>query len=239
MADNDVFSTDPVELDLGFNDLVGEDKKYKEPDALAKGYAHIERHSRTLESELAGARAKIDALTATKNQSNDSQNPRQDHSNEPDPANPNPNPTPKKDVDFRSQIKEEIKALNDEGKALSNIEATAQKLVDVFGNQASANEAVRKRANELGVSVEWLRDSAAQSPSAFYATMGITVTSGTDRSTPTPNNEVNFRNDGGDQKNFEYFDRLRKDNPKLYFSAATQGEMMNQARKMGAAFYKR
>lgn len=238
MADNDVFSPDPVELDLGFNDLVGDDKKYKDPDALAKAYANIERHARTLEAENAKARAELDTLQAT-NHSAPSEPPRQEPPKTGDNREPAPSSPPRNEDDFRSQIKEEIRALNEQERGVNNIETTARKMIEVYGNESAANEAIRKRAKELDVSVDWLRDSAARSPSAFYASMGIPSNGGTDRSTPAPNNEVNFRGGSSDRKNFEYFDRIRKDDPKLYFSAATQREMMNQAREMGADFYKR
>jgi hypothetical protein len=61
---------------------------------------------------------------------------------------------------------------------------------------------------------------------------------GTDRGTPAPNQEVRF-SDEGNRKNFEFYDRLRKENSKLYYSAGTQREMLNAARAQGADFYKR
>lgn len=234
----DIFSADPVEIDLTFNDVVGEGKKYSDPDQLAKAYANIERHARQLEAENAEARAKLDTLQATNNNSNNSQPPRQDPPRQDDNPNPAPNPTPREDVDLRSQIQNEIKAVTAEERARNNIETTAQKMVDLYGSPAAANEAVRKRANELGISVDRLRDSAAESPSLFFASMGVPAT-GTDRSTPAPQSDYVDRGAQGNRQNFEYFDKLRKDNPKLYFSAATQKEMMAQARIQGADFYKR
>ncbi len=238
MADNDIFSADPVEMDLGFNDLVGEGKKYSDPDQLAKAYANIERHARTVEAENAAARARLDAAEAMKNNSNNSEAQRQDNQRQPDPAPSDPNPTPRPDVDFRSQIKEEIQALNEQSRAVKNIEDAARKMVDVYGTPAAANEAIRKRADELGVSADWLRDSASQSPNAFYATMGITA-GGQNRSTPTPHNDFVNRDGNRDQKDFEYFDRLRKEDPKAYYLPANQKLMLEQAKKLGRDFYNR
>jgi hypothetical protein len=67
--------------------------------------------------------------------------------------------------------------------------------------------------------------------------MGITVNSG-NRTTPAPNSEVHLP-DNRNVRNFEYFDKIRKDNPKLYFSAENQTEMLREAKKQGAAFYQR
>lgn len=238
---DDIFTADPAtNLELGFNDLVGEDKKYKEPDALAKAYANLERHARTLEAENAAARAERDALQATtNNHSNPSELNGQAPSQQPDPAPvtpPNNSPTPKDD-DFRSQIKEQIRAMNDEDRAKANMDEAARQLVTLFGSEAGASDAIRKRANELGVSVEWLRDSASRSPSAFYATMGVSPNTTQDRSTPSPNPQVRMTNDSG-TKNFEYYDKIRRDDPKLYFTPRIQTEML-QAAKTVPDFYKR
>lgn len=238
----DVFSADHVEapIELGLNDLVGEGKKYSNPDELAKAYANIERHARTLEGENAEIRAQLDVSQANTPNPNDGNNGREpvqngDNRNEP----PNNAPSSNSDGDFRSKIREEVKALNDAERQTANVEAAARKMVEVYGDANKANEAVARRASELGVSIDWLKDSAARSPSAFYATMGIDSQS-MSQSTPSPHGNVVLDNrNAGNVRNYAYYDKLRKDDPKLYFTAATQTEMMNEARKQGSDFYKR
>jgi len=238
MAD-DVFSADPVEpsVDLTLNDLVGEGKKYKDPDELAKAYANIEAHTKTVERENAEIRARLDILEA--NPPNDEGNSGREQvpigDNQSTPPNKAPNPSDNED--FRSQIRDEVKALNEAERAKANIESAAQKMIEVYGDAAKANEAVARRAQELGVSVDWLKDSASRSPSAFYATMGIT--SDRSQSTPASSGNVHLNDQGSNIRNFEYYDKIRKENPKLYFTAAMQREMYNEARKQGGDFYKR
>lgn len=248
MANENVFSTDPVDddgtVDLGLNDLVGEDKKYKDPDELAKAYANIERHARTLESENAQFRARVDQIEATTREPNDNprtqggeQAPKTDQSQQPPQKE---TPKPGEEVDYRSQIRDEIRALNEEERGVQNMELAAAKMVEEYGTPQKANEAVQKRAKELGVSVEWLRDSASRSPQAFYATMGMNTAGGTPRTTPSSGEGVRLENRGeGGLRNFEYYERIRKENPKQYFTPAVQQEMLRQARSMGDEFYKR
>lgn len=236
----DIFSADPVETDttITLADLVGEDKKYKDPDEVAKAYAHAEGHIRTLERDLAALRAQKD-LEA--NKPNNLPNPN------PDPAQPDPadqpdlaRSDPNEEKDFRSRIREEVQALSQEQRAVQNAETAAQKMVEVYGSVEKANEAVRTRAQELGVGTEWLRDAAARSPTAFYATMGINPdATPSNRETPAPHSEVNLNRGDPKVRNFEYFDSLRKSDPKLYFSASVQREMMKEARAQGENFYKR
>lgn len=240
--ENDIFSPDNREpiVDLGLNDLVGEGKKYKDPDELARAYANIEAHTKTVERENAEIRARLDTLEANPNQRNEDdkgREPAPPGDNPPAPPNQAPNASDK-DVDFRSQIREEVKALNEADRTKNNVESAAQRMIEVYGDTAKANEAVQKRAQELGVSVEWLRDSAGRSPSAFFATMGISQ--GASQSTPASRPGVHLdTGPNSNVKNFEYFDRIRKENPKLYFTAATQTEMMKEARNQGSDFYKR
>lgn len=239
---NDIFSSDNVgtPVDLTLNDLVGEGKKYKDPDELARAYAHIESHTKTVESENAEIRARLDSIEATNHNPN---NPNPDGQGEPrkddnPPANPPKAPDDKgKDVDFRSQIRDEVRALNEEERAVANIETAAARMVEVYGDSEKANQAVINRAKELGVSVEWLKDSASRSPSAFYASMGIQ--SGHSSSTPASGQGVRPPSDGSNLRNFEHYDKIRKENPKLYFTAALQTEMMREARTQGSDFYKR
>lgn len=239
MPAEDIFSSEApvVEVDLGFNDIVGEGKKYKNPDDLAKAYANIEAHARKIEAENATIRAERDAREANPNPNpNPSVRQEQPQGSDLNPVTPPQAPKPDA-VDFRSQIREEVKALNETERATANAEAAANKLVDIYGSPLEANKAVQTRAQELGVSVDWLRDSAARSPNAFYATMGIGDNTPS-RSTPASGDGVRM-NTGTAQRNFEYFDKIRKDDPKLYFSANTQREMMAAARTQGADFYKR
>lgn len=241
----DVFNAEPptndAPMDLTLNDLVGEGRKYKDPDELAKAYANAEAHLRRLEADNADTRAKLDQIEAAKNTTNNPQQTGQEQPPKADqqPTTPNqeaPKPSGQ-DVDFRSKIREEVAALNEQERAKANTEAAALRMISAYGDAAKANEAVQRRAQELGVSVDWLRDSASRSPEAFYATMGMT----NNHSSSTPASEPGVRRDtqGTNVKNFEHFDRIRKEDPKRYFSVETQRDMLNQARAMGSDFYKR
>lgn len=234
--------TNPLDgIDL--NDLVGEGRKYSDPDQLAKGYAHLEVHSKNLEKELADLRAAQDLRDASLNNHN---NPVDNGQEQPPVANQpleTPNNAPRENsptpgnVDFRSQIREEVKALNEADRFNQNLDSAVQKLIDLHGSEDGAAQAIRKRAQELNVSVEWLRDSAGKSPDAFFATMGLDKTP-TNRMTPAPRNEMRTNpNDG--RRDFEFYDKMRKDNPKLYYSRETQAEMLAQAKQQGSDFYRR
>jgi len=225
------------EVTLSLNDLVGEGKKYSDPDQLAKAYANVESFAEQLKRENAELRAFKDAEEARKN----NQRPPEGNEPEPVPNGDNRNEPPKAptpgDNDFRSQIREEVKALNEHERGLSNLDTAAKKLIELTGSEAKANEAIRQKANELGVTIDWMKETAMRSPQAFYTTMGIN-SGGQSTSTPAPNPDVRMLNNSN-VRNFEYFDKLRKENPKLYFNKDTQQEMLKEAKLQGADFYKR
>ena len=236
----DIFSDNPNPgdtIELGLNDLVGEGRKYSTPDDLAKAYANVETFAEQLKRENAELRAFKDAQEAN----NQNQKTPEGSGQEPPKKDDNPNPAPNSQApsadDFRSQIREEVSALNAQERAARNLDTAAHKLAELLGGEAKATEAIRKRAQELDVSVDWLRDTAARSPEAFYSAMGVTAQVGT-RQTPGYSPEVRV-NESGNVKNFEFFDKIRKEDPKLYYSAATQREMLIQAKHQGADFYKR
>lgn len=238
----DIFSDDIIEdvtpNELNLADLVGEGRKYSDPDQLAKAYANIERHARTLEAENATMRAKTDAEEARqRSQTNPDDNREQLRSDDSRGLAPKESVTPGKE-DFRSQIREEVQALNEQERGQSNLNAAATKLSDILGSPAKASEAIRRRADELGVSVEWLKDSASRSPNAFYATMGIDNVGSSDRRTPAPSSDVRL-DDRGATKNFAYYDKFRTEDKVAYFSAAMQREMQASAKQLGDDFYKR
>ena len=62
---SDIFKTDDQSATQALNDdqitvehFVGDGKKYKEANALAKGYYHLEQHTEQLKAELAEERQK-------------------------------------------------------------------------------------------------------------------------------------------------------------------------------------
>lgn len=238
---SDVFNADQAPV-LTLDTFVGEDKKYKTPDELAKAYAHADDHIQELRRDLAEARAAKDLAERTKNQ----QPP---ENREPAPAHQPQQeaPKPNGDEDWRSKIRETVLELSQEDRSKRNVELAQDQIVAHYGSVEKAAEAVRNRANELGVSAEWLRDSAARSPKAFYASMGLNPDQERrDFQTPAPRNDgrpnerpLGINSDGN--KTYEYYEQMRKSKDSKvqaeYRSVATQSEMQKQAKLLGDAFY--
>lgn len=218
----EIFGDAPAHQDTAtVDDLVGEGKKYANINELAKAYSHADKRiselSSAVETERERAKVAIEIAEA-RNQ----KGPSEEGNNPPVPPAKNDKPE-----DFRSTIRDEVKALNEETKRSSNIAAAGEVMQSFYGDADKAADAVRRRASELGVSVEWLRDSAASSPAAFYATMGINQTH-TSRSTPVPKSDYRPGNENQTKK-WSYYNQLRRDNKTLYNSVDIQNEIKKAA----------
>lgn len=228
----DVFADQAQNDDVTFDTLVGEGKKYRDAAELAKAYVNADSHIEELRRDLAQARARSDA---EKNQ--EPVVPTQQQQSDPTPA---VTERPQSNEDLRTLVGRELEALTESKRFEENVESTAQTLVNHFGDAQKANQAVKDKARELGVSPDWLRDSAARSPKAFYATMGINPDGNErrDSSTPAPRSDIRLEsNNQNGKKNYAYFETLRKSDKATYYSQSVQNEMHRLAKEQGDAFY--
>lgn len=224
--------------------LVGDGRKYADQNQLAKAYVSADHTIAQRNAKIAELEAEVRIREDLMNKAN--------NNNAANP-NPNPNPEPKvntdpaaprvedsgkqADVDLSALVREELKKTNEEEKFKRNIEHTANKLTDHYGSPEKANEAVRRRAEELNVGVEWLRDSAAQSPEAFFATMGINNAHSSNSPSSTGNVQIR-PNANSNKKDYKYWETFRKEvGPTKFYSREVQNEMFAAARELGPSFY--
>jgi len=167
--DNSLFTETTT---LTVDQLVGEDKQYKSVDELPKAIVAKENHIKTLEGENKTYREKLTALEAIVAASQTREKP----------ANENPVVTPGKtaevtpisDEDLANRIRAVNARVTQEDLTKSNLSVVSDKLIETFGDETKAREAVSAKASELGVSVKFLQEMAAKSPKAFFVNMGIT-----------------------------------------------------------------
>lgn len=211
---NEIFSENPLNEQITLDTLVGEGRKYANADELAKAYANADSfilEAKRRETEL---QTEIDLLKAQKSTDG----------NPPEGPITLPVPNANPEVDISKLVKEEVGKIKEVETFSSNVDTAAKRLTDFYGSPAKANEAVRNRAAELNVSVDWLMDTAGRSPAAFLASMGVNETNRS-ANTPAPNSSVNLNTNTGGGKNWAYFEEIRKTNPKTYYSREVQNEL--------------
>lgn len=232
----DIFGDQPLNDDITVDILVGEGKKYTDVNNLAKAYVNAESFLEELKRENATLRAQQDA----KNLNNPDGMNQQQSQPPATPAPPTEPVKPQSTEDLRTLISEVVENQSQTKRFEQNVEITAQRMIEVYGSPAKAQEALAAKSRELGVNVDWLRDAAARSPSAFYATMGIPAapTPPVNMQTPVPHSDVRITpNVNSGEKTYAYFQELRRTNKSQYYSAENQAEMQRLAREKGDAFY--
>ena len=146
------------------------------------------------------------------------------------------------DEDFAKRIKAVNETLSREEKLKNNVELVAQELVKVFGDEVKANEAVKQKAAELGVSTGFLQKLASESPKAFLVQMGVTEKSITAspapaRSTLNTSSLVDSRTQDARPGTYKYWQEEMKKFPNRILPPKLQNQMHEEALKLGDAFY--
>ena len=222
--------------------FVGEGKKYKSVEELAKGYANADKFIESLKSYNEDLKTEVQKRMAIeefiqKKQDNNEQQPAADpnQGSNPAPTEPEAKPEaePKVDEsDLIERIKAELKQDEEKNKAEENKAAVANRLMEVYGSEESVNKAVSEKAAEIGVSVQWLQDTAARSPKAFYSLTGI------DGGRPAPSRPNPAVNTAGDPPRDAskpqpgtkaYYDELRKTDMNKFLSREVQLQYLKDA----------
>lgn len=237
---SDPFSADtiqPEEVTVTVEDLVGEGRKYKDTQELAKAYTNADGYINKQKQELAERDAELKVLRDLVNARKDIEKkpddtpPPQDRQSQPDP-----NERKNQDVDLNELVRKELSAAEAERQSANNVNRAAEVMNNHFGSAAKAQEAVRRRAEELGVGVDWLRDAASKSPNAFFATMGINANA-RPNSTPGHTPEFNPAATRSNVRDMAFYEAMRKENPKRYYSAEVRAQLMEDARTLGTSFF--
>lgn len=214
------------------SEFVGEGKKYATVDDALNSIAPAQEHISNLEKEMGEMREELTRRESAQEILN-----RIDASNSAKDT-----PIAGLDKEAVAQLVNETVSQRDAKKILdANKREVNDKLNSIYGDKSG--EVVNNKAKELGVSVEYLQNTAEHSPKAFYQMVGL--------SDKSPSNEsMNFNSDVNTQnleKNlsgsiqhgtYKYYQALRKDNPSKYYTVEVQRDLHKHAKELGEGFYK-
>jgi uncharacterized protein YidB (DUF937 family) len=228
----------PQDLPKSFRDeLVGDGKKFKTDEDLARGKWESDVHIKRLEAEMADLRKSaatqarlqelVDKLTIAG----------------APPINP---PEPKDDEKNKGVAPEQLEAVLD--KRLQKYEAertgkdnrvvVRQELQKHLGPNFVTK--LKERAAELELGENFLDSLAASNPKAFLKLLGVGETTQAPAETlfTPPRSSINTSSSqrGSDKKDFKYYQNLKRENAKAW-TPQVQIEMHEQATKLGPAFY--
>lgn len=234
---SDIF--DPLDTEVQTNDddegnpleeLVGEGKKFATVEDLARGKKEADSFIEHLQNEMRELREAQNRQMTIEEILTEIRK-----SNQPDPNNSNPQQpsTPQEPqepgkVDYSPEKIEELvsgllQKKQVESQQQKNEQEVEQTLQEKFGNDARVH--ISKIAKELSVSTDYLRNVARENPAVFYRLIGLDTTQNTPPAPIAPRGSVQTPPSGSGKRNKAYYDRLKQQDRKAYFSEKVQLQM--------------
>lgn len=225
---SDIFDqNNEAEVEITVDALVGEGKKYKSIDELAKGNVYGQNHIRTLETELATLREEAKNRQTTEtliNQIRSLKSPDLEHDEQPErqPIVQEPGMT-KADVE-RLFLEREVSA-----KQTQNLNLVVSTLKDRFGERVTTE--VNAKAAELGISGDDLRNMARDKPQVVLSLFVGTQQPRDVFNAPAANQRPGAFSNKLTGQNWSDFEKIRKENKAVYESPAFQKKLFDAAEK--------
>lgn len=236
MTDN--LFDDDHNVEASFEQLVGEGKKFKTPDDLAKAKLESDRFIEQLKSEAEEARKELRSRLSLEELSEQLLTRTATPKPETPPLEANRSqddkPAP---VDVKEEVQRLLREEKNSERVSLNIKQTREALKERFGGDYQAT--LRQIAEELNVSDKFLADAAAASPTAFLKLVDSVRAPDNNRPTSPPAGTVDTSRQFNQtvSKNNAYFQKLRKEDPKAYFSKKVQKELYDEAMRQGSKFF--
>jgi hypothetical protein len=231
--------TEVDQAEVKFEDFVGEGKKYRDPDAVAKAILAKDQFIEALKRENAEMRQTVsertnmeeflERLEAAKTPSS--------------PSTPVTTPR-EQDGKEAAVTPEAVLKLIEEREAKKQVDANLNEVTKQLKVAFGANwkQEVQKKAEQLGTDTKWLTSVAAKSPQAVFKLLGVEQVQGNRETfTPPPRSSVSGAPPvSRTSKDYDYWNAQRQSKGEAwYFSIPVQQERMKALKEMGDAFYRK
>jgi len=214
------------------SNLVGDDKKFKSAEDLAKGKLESDRFIEQLKEENADLRGNLDRRLAAEDILKEIKKATGNEQDKETPSDDSGQPAPKSYEleDIVSLVDQRVTAKQEQERADRNRETANAKLVAKLGDPSKAAAFLKQKSEELGVSGQWLVEVAEKSPEAFLNALGIEVPKVRVPDPVYEEGNVNtgaLDHTGGDTDNQKpYFDDMRRKDRDRWMSPEVQKKIM-------------
>lgn len=229
-----------------FEELVGEGKKFRDAEALAKGKLESDKYIEQLTKALEDASKELEKgdkvselLEEIRSRSNKTTDT--DGREKADDKNRDIDTTDTQSKQVDEDLLERLveKTLTDRERkatATANIEQASKMMEEKYGEKAP--EVLTNRAKELGMSIERLRDLASESPTAFSQLVGVDKEA-TDTSHPRHQvrSEGQAQAHNPNERTNSWYTNLRRTNRGEYYRPQTQAQMYKDRERLGDKFW--
>ena len=214
---------------------------WSNPETLAKGKLEADGYIKTLEEQLALMREDIQkkdyqaqVLEQLQNKATDTTAVKDGVPNNNGNTNAQNTTDSISEEHLKSLVEKTLTQRENATAVKQNLSHVDQELSKSFGTEATA--VVTKKAEELGMSMDRLREIAAESPNAFFALIGEAP-----KAQQNPMVQGSVRTEGVNmqvsaERNWSYYQKLRRENPHEYYSPRNQQQLISDKMKMGDRF---
>lgn len=219
--------------------LVGEGKKFKDMEALAKGKLEADRHIGEITKTLDELRAELAKQDYAKTLLEQMSKGSDAGTEQPTPITTSPSNTEnttQSASDIESLVEKVITAKEKNRTVSQNLGVVSEEMEKKFGDKAG--QILKNKSAELGMSLDRLKEIAAESPTAFFQLIGVTAQKPTMAAVPQSSVRSEGFNPNSQDRDFDYYQKLRKENRSLYYSPKIQNMMLQDRDRLGSRFYK-
>lgn len=220
-----------------FEDFVGEGKKYKSNDDVAKALIEKDRFIERLKTEAEEARQVLSTRPLV-DRSQEILDRIEALKVEPVTERPVVTPTPERTEVKGLSLDDIERVLNEREQkkiAQGNIDKVKAALSEKYGDQWRTQ--LKSTAEKLNVNASFLENTAAQSPEAFFRLIGDVQTQETLFTPPASSVTIGFTPTAGTARNEDYYKKLKASDPKKYLSAEIRNQQYKDMMSLKEAYY--
>lgn len=221
-----------------FEQLVGDGKKYKTPQLLAKSAVDKDKFIEQLKTEMSELRGELKTRLTLEELADQALSRRKDDETPPTPRQdvaPENRDTP---VDLQKEVLRLLQEERSKESRQTNLTRAKAALKERFG--ADYQTTLKEIADELSVTDSFLNDMATTSPDGLLKLVDSVRKPDSNNPVTPPRSAVdsskNYQPNAG-RKNKAYYDNIRRTDLKLYFTKKVQNEMHSEAVRQGQSFF--
>jgi hypothetical protein len=245
MTDNLLDDNEPV-VDPNkdyLTELVGDGKKFKSEKELAKGKYEADLYIKTLERKFDQLRedyVKLDTDYKTREKLEELMDrinkPNQSSNEQPlvNDRDKRPSLDPEQIENIFSKKLQEYELSK---KQTENLNAVKVRLKEQLGTNYQA--ALKQQIEDLGLTEDDVNALAKKSPAAFFKTLGLDQLPQQESFQPPPRSTQrndSFKPKGADVRDWDYWQNVKKTDPKRYYTPETNIQMLKDYEDLGPKF---
>ena len=237
------FSTEAQSQDSFLSRLVEtKGEQWRDPEVLAKGKLEADTYISNLETQLKELKEDLgkqdyakSLLEQLQNRATDTTNVNTGVQSKNNSGTEAGNTTPDLSEDtLKSLVEQTLTEREKQNTVKQNLDSVNHQLEQMYGTEAKAE--IEKKASTLGMSISRLQEIAAESPTAFFTLIGEQRRSTQPMVTGTIRTEGVNMQSNSQERNWDYYQNLRRTNKNLYYSPKVQQSLLEDRKRLGDRF---